>query len=91
MTNPSNIDRIVEKILSDEKMTPQKIRALSQVILAIRGIPVQEPNELPEKKNENDMMLSEDQPLDMSEVTGVSVDGETPRKVRIYKTPHDVS
>ena len=84
VTTPTNIDRIVDRILTDPRMTPAKIKALSSVIQALKGITVSSPNEIEEKENE--VMLSEEKPIDLSEVTGVSIDGETPRDVKIYKT-----
>ena len=86
VTTPTNIDRIVNVILSDPKMSPGKIKALSTVISALKGVSISSPNEVENKPEENDMMLSEEQPIDMSEVTGVSIDGETRRDVKIYKT-----
>ena len=87
VTHPTNIDRIVNKILDDDKMTPSKIKALSSVIASLKGIPLNEPNELePSKEDQNEMMLSEEQPINMSEVTGVSIDNEKIRGVKIYKS-----
>ena len=87
VTAPSNVDRLVDKVLMDDKLTPAKIRAFASVIQAIKGIPINEPNELSPQKEDNEMMLSDEQPIDMSEVTGFSIDGEPTRKVHIYKTP----
>ena len=84
VTTPSNIDRVVDRILNDPKMTPAKIKALSSVIQSLKGVSVESPNEIEEKENE--VMLSEEKPIDLSEVTGVSIDGEKPRDVKIYKT-----
>ena len=87
VTSPTNIDRVVDRILNDPKMTPAKIKAMSSVIQALKGIPTDAPtpNEIIDEK-ENEVMLSEEKPIDMSEVTGVSVDGERPRDIKIYKT-----
>ena len=85
-TNPSIIERIADKILTDEKMSPAKIRALASIIQAVKGVPISEPNDVKDKDDENEMMLSDESPISMSEVTGVSIDGEAPRAVKIYGT-----
>ena len=87
VTTPTNIDRVVDRILNDPKMTPAKIKALSSVIQSLKGVTVSSPNEIEETSNE--AMLSEEQPIDISEVTGVSIDGEKARNVKIYKTGID--
>ena len=79
-----SIDKIVDKLLNDQYMTPAKIKAFSYVIQALKGISVQEPNEV--KDEENDKELTEDQPLDFSEIQGIQVDSQPRGKVKIYKT-----
>lgn len=85
VTSETNIDKIVHKLLNDGYMTPAKIKAFSYVISALKGIPIQEPNEI--KPEVNDKELVEDQPFDISSVTGIQVDDQQVGKVKIYKNP----
>ena len=86
VTTPTNIDKIVDRILSDPRMTPSKIKALSSVIQALKGVSSDQPSPNDVMEKENEILLSEEQPINMSEVTGVSIDGEKTRDVKIYKT-----
>lgn len=81
----TNIDKIVHKLLNDGYMTPAKIKAFSYVISALKGISIQEPNEV--KGEENDKELTDEQPIDFSEVEGIQIDGQAKGKVKIYKNP----
>lgn len=80
-----NIEKIVEKLLNDKYMTPAKIKAFSYVIQSLKGIPVaSEANAL--KDVENDKEMTEDQPIDFTEVEGIQIDGQkVPGKIKIYK------
>ena len=83
VTHSTNVDKIVDKLLTDGYMTPAKIKAFSYVIGALKGISIQEPNEI--KPEENDKELTDDQPVDFSEVEGVQIEGRARGKVKIYK------
>lgn len=77
----ANTDRVVEYILQNTKdLSAAKIKSLAEVVRALGGEVEKEDNNLP---IQNDPALFEDAPLDLSQVTGIEVDG-VPQKVKIY-------
>jgi len=72
----NNTDKLVTHILDNVKtLEPEKIRALADVVRALGGEVEKNPNEmsvLPDDTN----MLDEEQPIDMTNVTSVVVDGK---------------
>lgn len=78
-------DKVVQYILSNAgKLTPEKIKALAEVVSAV-GKPIESgPNKIKgEEVNENEIL--ENAPFDLSDVTGVQIDGDKTRKVKIIK------
>ena len=78
-------DKVVDYILSNAgKLSPDKIVALAEVVKAT-GVSVEVgPNKIKgEELSENQIM--ENAPFDISEVTGIQVDGGKKRKVKIIK------
>ena len=79
MTN--NTDSVVKYVLENaSKLEPEKIRALAEVVRALGGEVSREPNNMPTK---NDETLSEDEPMDLSSVESIEIDGSK-RPVKIY-------
>lgn len=83
----NNIDLVVDKLLKDGgKMNPDKIQAFAGVIEALKGEKriIQSPNKIP-----NSPELTEDIPVDFSEIQGVELEGVkgSHRKISIVKTP----
>lgn len=77
-----NADAVVKYVLGHvEELTPEKISALADVIAALGGEVEKEPNTL--KENADPNLLDEEEPVDLSKVTGIVVDGNE-RKVKIY-------
>jgi len=83
----NNVDLLVDKILKDgAKMTPERIEAFSKVISSLAGhnTTTHEPNAVQDDANAED--LSEDVPVDFSEVEGVQFGSTgTKKKVKIIK------
>lgn len=78
----TNTDEIVRYILKNAgKLSADKIEALSKVIGSL-GDEV-EPEDNNVEPNDDD--LTEDKPIDFTEVTGVKVDNSPERKVKVYK------
>lgn len=76
------IQQVLSKTL-EPNMTPAKIKAYADVIRALKNTnPPPEPNAVKEDKNDED--LSEDKPLNFSEITGLQVDNGPREKVNIH-------
>lgn len=75
------VDKVVNKLLKDN-MTPAKIKAFAFVIQSLKGISNQEPNTVKEEKNDEE--ITEDKPINFSEVEGVQIDNQPREKVSIY-------
>lgn len=80
----TNKDRVVDYILENTtKLTPDRIRALSEVVSALsnENETIEEPNILPEEENESSLL--EEQPFDLSEVQNIQIDRNSPIKTEI--------
>lgn len=85
MSTNHRADKVLDYILSNaSKLTPEKIEALSNVLSAVKDFneAAFEPNTIPVVENQAE--LTENEPIDFSDVTGVEVDGRH-RKTLIYK------
>lgn len=85
MSKLQRADKVLEYILKNaSKLSPEKIEALSKVLDISKDIneATHEPNTIPEVENHDDLM--EEQPVDLSDVEGISVDGRKV-KTKIYK------
>ena len=79
----SNADEIVKLIISKvDKLPADKIMALGNVIKSLGEEVIVSDNTV---KMENDSELTEDSPIDLSEVTGIQIDNAPARKVKVYK------
>jgi hypothetical protein len=78
----SNADKVVDYVLANvDKLEPAKITALASVIKALGGEIEQAPNEMEPSVDPN--LIDEEQPLDMSKVTNVVIDGAK-KPVKIF-------
>ncbi len=79
------MSKVVDYILKNaSKLSPEKITALAHVVKAAGEEIEKTPNTVPNKSSEeND--IREDAPFDISEVTGVSVDGGKKKKIKIIQ------
>lgn len=76
------IQQVLNKVLKDGQ-TPARIRAFAEVIKALKGTtPPPAPNAVKAEVNDED--LSEDKPLNFSEITGLQVDNGPVQKTQIY-------
>ena len=79
-----NTDKVVNYILKNaSKLSAEKINSLSNVVKALGQEIDKEPNTVPET-DENDQELMENQPVDMSEITGVQIDDGPKKKIKVY-------
>jgi hypothetical protein len=77
----SNTDKVVEYILGNvEKLPASKIKALAEVVDALGGEKIEEPNKVPEMDDPN--LMDEQAPLDLTKVKSIMVDGKS-HKVNI--------
>lgn len=80
----SNTDKIVDYVLKNTaKLEADKIKALASVIKSLGGEKIQSPNKI---KDEPDEMISEDNPIDFSQVKNVQIPGMPKQKLKIYNT-----
>ena len=81
----SNQKKVVDYILGNVgKLKPEKIEALSKLVGALGTEVEKADNKVPETPNSQDML--EDQPIDMSNVTGVQFedDKKSRKDIKIY-------
>lgn len=70
----TNTDQVVKYVLQNAKsLPPEKITALATVIHALGHDIPPEPNDVPEKDDEN--LADESGPIDFSKVKSVEIDG----------------
>jgi len=78
----NNTDKIIDHLLKNINDLPAtKIKALGEVVGALSGEKLNEPNDVPVFNDPN--LVDENQPLDLSKVKGMTVDGKS-HPIKIY-------
>jgi hypothetical protein len=79
----SNVDQVTEHILKNSKtLSAGKIVALGMVIKALGGDnPIGSPNEVKQETT----LLDEEQPMKLSDIDNIEIDGVGSRGVKIYQ------
>jgi hypothetical protein len=78
-----NTNKLVDFLLANSKeLSAAKIKAYAEVVRALGGEVEKEPNNIP-IKNDPNMMAEDNEPLDLSTVQAVEIDG-VKRPVKVF-------
>ena len=79
------INEVLAFVIKNAGALPaDKITAFAHIISALKGHNLTPPTANQVQDEPNDPLLSEDTPIDVGEITGVSVEGSKPKGVKIY-------
>jgi hypothetical protein len=79
----SNVDEVIKHVLANtQTLSAPKIVALAQVVKALGGeSPVMVPNEIKAETT----LLDEEQPMKLSDIDNIEIEGMGKRGVKIYQ------